>query len=188
MQPAPAISNAVAGLVAGHVTGLVIRPAIPADFDIITAIYADEVRNRTATFELEPPDTAEMRWRFDSLIANGFPYLTAVLDGDVVGYAYAGPYRTRPAFRFTVENSIYLAPAAQGRGIGGALLQALMDDCTARGFKQMVAVIGDSANHASVRLHARAGFELIGTQPAIGYKFERWLDIVIMQRALPEQA
>ena len=163
---------------------LEIRPAIVADLPFVTDIYAHEVRFGTATFELEPPDLAEMTRRFDALREGGFPYFAAVLDGRVVGYAYAGPYRPRPAYRFTVENSVYLQPAIHRRGIGRQLLQRLIDECAARGFRQMIAVIGDSANAASVAVHSRCGFRMIGTHPNVGLKFGRWLDTVMMQLAL----
>jgi phosphinothricin acetyltransferase len=163
-----------------------IRPAAPADIAAITAIYAGAVRHGTATFELEPPDAAEMRRRYDALRAQGFPYLVAERDGRIAGYAYAGPYRPRPAYRFTVENSVYLDPAAQRRGIGLALLTDLIGRCEQRGLRQMIAVIGDSANTASIALHRRAGFAMIGTHPNVGFKFGRWLDTVMMQRALGE--
>jgi phosphinothricin acetyltransferase len=161
-----------------------IRPATPGDFDTITAIYAEAVRHGTATFELEPPDRAEMLRRFTALRDAGFPYLVAEAEGRLAGYAYAGPYRARPAYRFTVEDSVYLAPPAQGRGLGTALLMRLIETATQLGCRQMIAVIGDSANAASIRAHARAGFALIGTHPNVGLKFGRWLDTVMMQRAL----
>jgi phosphinothricin acetyltransferase len=163
---------------------VVIRPATPADIPAITRIYDHAVRFGTATFELESPDAAEMRRRYDSLRGGGFPYLAATVDGTVAGYAYAGPYRPRPAYRFTVEDSVYLDPAAHRRGIGSALLTELVAQSAARGYRQMIAVIGDSANAASVALHARLGFAMIGTHPDVGFKFERWLDTVMMQRAL----
>jgi len=161
-----------------------IRPTAEADLPAITAIYAQAVREGTATFELEPPDLAEVTRRFRVLTEGGFPYVVAVLDGDIVGYAYAGAYRPRPAYRFTVENSVYLDPASHRRGIGGRLIQRLITDCEARGFRQMIAVIGDSANAASIALHRKCGFELIGTHPSVGLKFGRWLDTVMMQRPL----
>jgi L-amino acid N-acyltransferase YncA len=164
----------------------VIRPATAADLPAITAIYREAVLHGTATFELTPPTLEEMTRRFDSLTNGGFPYLAADLDGELVGYAYAGPYRPRPAYRFTVENSVYLAPTAHRRGIGGLLLRRLIDDSEARGYRQMIAVIGDSANQASIGLHRSAGFALIGTHPAVGFKFGRWLDTVMMQRPLGE--
>jgi phosphinothricin acetyltransferase len=161
-----------------------IRSAVLADIPTITSIYDREVRTGTATFELTAPDTAEMTRRFNALQEGGFPYLVAAIEGDVVGYAYAGPYRPRPAYRFTVENSVYLAPSSHRRGIGTALLTELITQSETRGYRQMIAVIGDSANAASVALHARAGFQMIGTHPNVGFKFGRWLDTVMMQRAL----
>jgi L-amino acid N-acyltransferase YncA len=161
-----------------------IRPAIAADLSAITEIYDHAVRYGTATFELNPPDLAEMTRRFDAVIDGGFPYLVAVLEGQVVGYAYAAAYRPRPAYRFTVENSVYLQPAIHRRGIGMQLLQRLIAECEARGYRQMIAVIGDSANTGSIGVHARTGFQMIGTHPHVGFKFGRWLDTVMMQRAL----
>jgi len=163
-----------------------IRAATPADIPAITAIYAFEVREKTASFELTPPDEAEMMRRFTTLIDNGFPYLVAEAAGRLAGYAYAGPYRPRPAYRYTVENTVYLDPAYYRRGIGSALLNELIAQCTARGFRQMIAVIGDSANAASIGLHRRAGFAMIGTHPNVGLKFGRWFDSVQMQLALGE--
>lgn len=163
---------------------LLIRPATAADIAAITAIYDHAVRFGTATFEIDPPDGAEMTRRFGALTADGFPYLVAARNGAVIGYSYAGPYRARPAYRFTVENSIYLAPAAQRRGVGTRLLRELVDLSATRGFRQMIAVIGDSTNAASIGLHRRAGFEMTGTFTAVGFKFGRWLDAVLMQRAL----
>ena len=167
---------------------LEIRPAIAADLPFVTEIYADAVRFGTATFELVPPDLIEMTRRFEALTDGRFPYFVAVLEGRVAGYAYAGPYRPRPAYRFTVENSVYLQPAIHRRGIGQQLLQRLIAECEASGFRQMIAVIGDSANAASIGVHARCGFEMIGTHPNVGLKFGRWLDTVMMQRELGEGA
>ena len=161
-----------------------IRPATPADIPAITRIYAHAVERGTASFELTPPDQAEMARRFGELTTNNFPYLAALVDGALDGYAYAGPYRARPAYRFTVENSIYVAPDRQRHGVGKALLEALIDVCTERGFRLMVAVIGDSNQTASIRLHEAAGFKHVGVLENIGYKFDRWLDSVLMQRAL----
>ncbi|GLH76862.1 N-acetyltransferase [Bradyrhizobium sp. SSBR45G] len=161
-----------------------IRPTAEADLPAITAIYGQAVREGTATFELDPPDLAEMTRRFRVLTEGGFPYLVAVLDGRVAGYAYAGAYRPRPAYRFTVENSVYLDPSSHRRGIGSLLMERLITDCEARGFRQMIAVIGDSANAASIALHRKCGFALIGTHPNVGLKFGRWLDTVMMQRPL----
>ena len=163
---------------------IVIRPATAADLPFITEIYAEAVAVGTATFEVVPPDEAEMTARFTRLTAGGFPYVAAERAGTVLGFGYAGLYRERPAYRHTVEDSIYLAVDARGQGIGGALLRRLIDDAAALGFRQMVAVIGDSANNASIRLHKAAGFELTGTLKDVGFKQGRWLDTVIMQRAL----
>jgi phosphinothricin acetyltransferase len=165
-----------------------IRPATEADLPAITKIYEHAVLHGTATFELTPPDLAEMTRRFKSLIDGGFPYFVGVLDGRVGGYAYAGPYRPRPAYRFTVENSIYLDPAIHRRGVGLVLLRRLIDECEKRGYRQMIAVIGDSANAGSVGVHARCGFQMIGTHPNVGLKFGRWLDTVMMQLPLGEGA
>lgn len=163
-----------------------IRAATPADLPAITAIYEHAVRHGTATFELDPPDLAEMTRRYEALTANGFPFLVAMTEDVVAGYAYAGPYRPRPAYRFTVENSVYLDPAAQGRRMGTRLMQELIAASEARGYRQMIAVIGDSANAASIGVHARTGFKMIGTHPSVGFKFGRWLDTVMMQLALGE--
>jgi len=165
-----------------------IRPAEEADLPAITEIYEDAVRHGTATFELVPPDLAEMTRRYRALMEGGFPYFVAALDGGVVGYAYAGAYRPRPAYRFTVENSIYLRPTSHRRGIGLQLMQRLIIECEARGYRQMIAVIGDSANAGSIGVHSKTGFTLIGTHPNVGLKFGRWLDTVMMQRALGEGA
>jgi phosphinothricin acetyltransferase len=165
-----------------------LRPATPADVAAITRIYAQAVDHGTASFELEPPSEDEMTRRMRALLDGGFPYWIAELDGTVVGYAYAGPYRARPAYRFTVEDSIYVDPKAQGRGIGRALLDRLIADSTSRGFRLMIAVIGDSAQTPSIELHRAAGFKMVGTFENVGFKFDRWLDSVLMQRALGEGA
>src|SRR5712692_4523075 len=169
-------------------SSLEIRPATAADLPFVTRIYEHAVRYGTTTFELIPPDLAEMTRRFEALIDGGFPYLVAVLDGGVAGYAYAGPYRPRPAYRFTVENSVYLEPAIHRRGIGLQLMQRLIAECEAHGHRQMIAVIGDSANAGSIGVHTKCGFQTIGTHPDVGFKFGRWLDTVMMQRALGEGA
>jgi len=161
-----------------------IRPARPTDIAAITRIYAHAVSHGTASFELEPPQEAEMARRQEALIAGGFPYLVAEGDSGVLGYAYAGAYRARPAYRFTVEDSVYIAPEAQRRGLGRLLLEVLIVESEARGYRQMIAVIGDSAQHASIALHQGLGFGLIGTFEAVGFKFGRWLDSVLMQRPL----
>ena len=161
-----------------------IRPAHPRDLAVITTIYNHAVRHGTASFEFEPPDESEMARRFETLRAGGYPYLVAEVDGAIAGYAYAGPYRARPAYRWSVEDSIYIAPQSQRRGVGRALLERLIVDAEAGGFRQMIAVIGDSANTASIELHRRAGFRLVGTFENVGFKFGRWLDSVLMQRPL----
>ena len=165
-----------------------IRPALAADLPAITGIYEHAVLHGTATFELIPPDLAEMTRRFNALMDGGFPYLVAELDGRVGGYAYAGPYRPRPAYRFTVENSIYLDPAIHRRGVGLKLLKRLIEECEPRGYRQMIAVIGDTANAGSIGVHTRCGFQMIGTHPDVGLKFGRWLDTVMMQLPLGEGA
>jgi phosphinothricin acetyltransferase len=161
-----------------------IRTATAADLAAITAIYDEAVRSGTASFELAPPGLQDMTRRFEALARDGFPYLVADTGGEIAGYAYAGPYRPRAAYRFTVENSVYVAPGWQGKGVGRALLHALIAAAEAQGFRQMVAVIGDSRNTASVALHTAAGFEMTGTLRAVGRKHETWLDTVIMQKEL----
>ena len=165
-----------------------IRPVQSEDIPAITRIYTQAVQHGTASFEIEPLGEAEMARRLDALIAGRFPYLVAVLDGAVAGYAYAGPYRARSAYDFTVEDSVYIAPQAQRRGIGRALLDRVIVESEARGCRQMIAVIGDSAQAASIALHAAAGFRRVGTFDAVGFKFGRWLDSVLMQRKLGEGA
>ena len=162
----------------------VIRDATPADIPAITTIYAVEVTDFVNTYEYEVPDEAEMSRRMDDICARGYPYLAAELEGQVVGYAYASSFRSRAAYHWVVENSVYVAATAQGRGVGAALLQALIDACAARGFRQMIAVIGEPTNTASIRLHERFGFQHLGTFPGIAWKHGRWLDTVFMQRAL----
>ncbi|MBN8921058.1 MAG: N-acetyltransferase, partial [Rhizobiales bacterium] len=149
-----------------------------------TRIYDHAVRTGTASFELEPPDEAEMARRHRVLMEGRFPYIVAERAGTVAGYAYAGPYRPRPAYRFSVEDSIYVAPEMHRGGIGRLLLGALIEQATERGFRQMVAVIGDSAQTPSIGLHAALGFRMIGTIEHVGYKFGRWLDTVLMQLPL----
>jgi L-amino acid N-acyltransferase YncA len=161
-----------------------VRRAALADIPAITRIYTHAVDHGTASFELTAPDEGEMTRRFNELTTGGFPYLVAVIDGAVVGYAYAGPYRARPAYRFTVENSVYVAHDSHRRGVGKALLEALIEASTEKGFRLMVAVIGDSNQAASIGLHEAAGFKHAGVFESIGYKFDRWLDTVLMQRAL----
>lgn len=161
-----------------------VRPSTDADVVAITAIYGWNVLNGLGTFEEIPPDEAEMTRRRAAFLAKGLPYLVAEQDGVVLGYAYAGPFRLRAAYRYTVEDSVYVGPEAVGRGVGKALLSALIDACEALGLRQMCAVIGDSGNTASIGLHAALGFESKGVFPDMGYKFGRWVDLVWMQRAL----
>src|SRR5262245_60097907 len=161
-----------------------IRPAEPRDLAAVTRIYDHAVRYGTASFEIEPPNEHEMARRYEALRTGGYPYLVAELDGRIVGFAYAGPHRARPAYRWSVEDSIYIASGSERRGIGRALLQRLIADAESGGFRQMIAVIGDSANVASIELHRAAGFRLIGTFDNVGFKFGRWLDSVLMQRPL----
>jgi phosphinothricin acetyltransferase len=161
-----------------------IRPASTADITAITPIYDHAVRHGTASFEIEPPDAAEMARRWQALVEAGYPYLVAEIAGAVAGYAYAGPYRPRPAYRWSVEDSVYVAPHMHRRGVGAALLDRLIVEAEQRGYRQMIAVIGDSAQTASIALHRAAGFRPIGTIENVGFKFGRWLDSVLMQRAL----
>ncbi|MDR2871441.1 MAG: GNAT family N-acetyltransferase [Xanthomonadaceae bacterium] len=162
----------------------IIRNAVLADVPAITALYADEVRNHIATYEHEVPDEAEMERRMHGIQTAGYPYLVAEADGLFLGYAYACAYRSRSGYRWTVEDTVYVAPEAQYRGIGKALLAKLIEICEERGFRQMVAVIGEPANSASIALHEQLGFRIIGIFPGLGHKHGRWLDTVQMQRAL----
>jgi L-amino acid N-acyltransferase YncA len=163
---------------------LALRAVASGDMDAVLAIYAHHVQTGTASFELEAPDLVEMRRRWREVVDRGLPYLVAVTGTEVVGFAYAGAYRPRPAYRFTVEDSIYVHADFSRRGIGAALLAALMSECERGGARQMIAVIGDSANAASIQLHAAAGFVQLGVMISVGWKFGRWLDVVLMQRAL----
>ena len=166
-------------------SNIAIRPAIAADLDRITEIYADAVAHGTASYELEPPGRAEMGNRFAALSAGGFPYLVAEKNGAVLGYAYAGPFRPRPAYRFVVEDSVYVAPEAKGQGVGSLLMQALIETVREAGFRQIIAVIGDGhADSASVRLHEKLGFRHSGRLEGSGYTHGRWLATVFMQLPL----
>jgi phosphinothricin acetyltransferase len=167
---------------------LIIRPSAEGDIPAITAIYADAVLHGTASFELEPPSEEEMARRRAALVEHNYPYLVAEREGALLGYAYAGPYRTRPAYRFTVEDSVYVARGAHGQGVGRALLSALIAACEARGFRLMIAVIGDKASTGSIRLHESAGFRHAGLLEPVGYKHGRWLASVLMQRILGDGA
>lgn len=163
---------------------IVIRESRDGDLAEIHEIYAHHVLTGTASFELAPPDAAEIARRREVTLATGYPYFVAEIDGRVAGYSYAGPYRPRPAYRDTVENSVYVADWAQRRGVARTLLKALIAACEAAGRRQMIAVIGDSAHTASIRLHETLGFAHIGTLRSVGYKHDRWLDTVLMQRTL----
>ena len=165
---------------------VIIRHATLDDISPIHAIYSNSVFQETASWELTPPDVAEMGRRMQGVLEQGYPYFVATLDERVVGYSYANNYRPRPGYRFTVENSIYVHPAFQRRGIARQLMTTVIEACTARGFRQMIAVIGDSENHASIALHRALGFVQVGLLPTIGFKFGRWLDGVLMQRPLGE--
>ncbi len=163
---------------------LLIRPCEPRDIPDVTAIYAHAVEHGTGTFELEAPTTAEMQRRHADVLAKGLPWIVAEQAGRVMGYAYANAFRPRPAYRFFLEDSIYLAPSSQGQGAGRLLLSELSARCTALGARQLLAVIGDSANAASIGVHRSCGFEHTGVLRNSGWKFGRWLDVVLMQKAL----
>jgi len=165
-------------------TEISIRGIRDSDLPGITRIYADAVTHGTASFEIEPPDEAEMVRRYRALRADRFPYMVATHADAVVGFAYAGPYRARPAYQWTVEDSIYIAPEFHRQGIGSLLLRSIVQQSEMLGFRQIIAVIGDSAQTASIVLHEKAGFTLIGTLRSVGFKHGRWLDTPLMQRAL----
>jgi phosphinothricin acetyltransferase len=164
--------------------GITIRDSTDSDLPSIAAIYRHHVLHGVASFEEIPPEPDELAGRRRGILARGLPYLVAEHAGKVLGYCYAGPYRTRSAYRFTLEDSIYLDPGELGRGVGRALLAELIERCTGLGYRQMVAVIGGSDQWPSIRLHERLGFARIGLLPAVGYKFGGWVDSVVMQRAL----
>jgi L-amino acid N-acyltransferase YncA len=163
---------------------VIIRPCAEADVATITVIYHHHVLHGAASFEIEPPDAAEIARRRRAVVDGGYPYLVAEEGGRVVGYAYASAYRPRPAYRNTVENSVYVEPGRERQGIGRVLLKALLEACGRRGYRQVVAVIGDSGHEASIGLHRALGFRMVGTLQSAGFKFGRWIDIVLMQRAL----
>ena len=163
---------------------MLIRAALPHDLAVITGIYDHAVRQGTASFELQPPHQKEMTRRYEALLGGGYPYLVAEIEGEIAGYAYAGPYRARPAYHWSVEDSIYVSPQSHRKGVGRALIERLIADAEAAGFRQMIAVIGDSANAGSIELHRCAGFRMVGTFDNVGFKFGRWLDSVLMQRPL----
>lgn len=162
-----------------------IRDSEPDDVPAITAIYAHSVMTSLATFDEQPPSVEEMRQRRAEAIDTGLPFIVAVEnDGRLLGYAYAGAFRRRTGYRFTLEDSIYVERNATHRGIGTALLTALIERCAAAGYRQMVAVIADTERTASIGLHEKLGFKMVGVLPAVGFKFRRWIDVVLMQRAL----
>ncbi len=163
---------------------MLLRPSQAADIPAITALYAHHVLHGTGTFELEPPDEADMARRHADVTGKGLPWMVAQDASGVIGYAYANHFRPRRAYRFCLEDSIYLAPAAQGRGVGRLLLAELMARCEALGARQMLAVIGDAANAGSIGVHRSLGFEHTGVLKASGWKFGRWLDVILMQKAL----
>ncbi|MEM7223696.1 MAG: N-acetyltransferase family protein [Pseudomonadota bacterium] len=163
-----------------------VRAASAADLSATHEIYAHHVAHGLGSFEETAPDLTDWSARYRGLVADGYPFLVAEHEGRVGGYAYASAYRSRPAYRFAVQDSVYVAPDCQGHGLGQALLAELIARCTAQGFRRMVAVIGDSGNHASVGLHERQGFALVGVLPAVGFKHGRWVDTVLMERALGE--
>src|ERR1700754_1536787 len=163
---------------------VIVRASTEADVARCAEIYAHHVLHGTASFEVDPPDLAEMKNRRAAVLDIGLPHLVAEREGRIMGYAYASKWRPRPAYAFSVEDSIYIDKDAVGQGVGKALLPVLIEQCTALGKRQMVAVIGDSAQTASIKLHASCGFEMVGTLKNIGFKFGRWLDSVLMQREL----
>ena len=161
-----------------------IRPAAEADLEVVRRIYEHDVLNGTASFEVDPPDLESIRERWRRVCQAGLPFLVAHEDNEVVAFAYALPYRPRPAYRFTVEHSIYVAPPWRRQGIGRRLLDGLVEALELCGVREIVGIIGDSANRASLLAHERAGFRQVGTLQNVGWKFDRWLDTVIVQRSL----
>ncbi len=161
-----------------------LRDACADDAPAIQKIYATHVLTGLSSFEEVPPDAAEMAQRMETIQERGLPFIVAECDGQIGGYAYVSPFRGRSAYRYTVEDSVYISKDALRRGLGRTLLTELIARCTAAGFRQMVAVIGGSDNHGSIGLHKHLGFEMVGTMPAVGFKFGRWVDGVRMQRAL----
>jgi phosphinothricin acetyltransferase len=168
---------------------ITLRDADSGDAEAIAALYAHYVHTSIATFEEVPPDSAEIAKRVAAVQSSGLPWLVATnLQGALLGYAYAAPYRTRSAYRYTLENSVYVAPQMVGLGVGAALMREVIERCSRVGYRQMLAVIGDSANTASIHLHTSLGFEMVGIHRAVGFKHGRWVDVVHMQLALGEGA
>jgi phosphinothricin acetyltransferase len=161
-----------------------VRDSLPSDLPAIASIYAHHVRHGSGSFEIDPPDLAEMSRRRDDVLTNGFCYLVAEERGEVLGFAYLNFFRMRPAYRFSAENSVYVKPGRAREGIGRMLMDELMTRAEARGVRQIIAIIGDSGNTGSIGLHASCGFRFAGTLRASGWKFDRWVDTVIMQREI----
>jgi phosphinothricin acetyltransferase len=176
--------RAAGPVIAPRGIAVALRAATPADVPAIAAIYGEQVATGTASFEYEPPPVAEMLRRYEAVVAAGYPYFVAEEAGAIVGYSFASAYRPRPGYRYTVEDSVYVAPAAAGRGTGRALLARLIAACVERGDRLMVAVIGDVANAASIAVHRRLGFTEVGRMPGVGCKFGRWIESVLMQLPL----
>ena len=183
-RPALAEKRAIIDRAPMHPSALLIRPSLPADLPAVTAIYAHHVTHGKGSFELEAPDLEEMSRRRTDVLAKGLPHLVASRGAEVLGFAYASAFRPRPAFRFMAEDSVYIHPDHVGQGLGRALLAELMRHCEALGIRQMLAVIGDSANAGSIGLHRSLGFEHTGILKASGWKHGQWLDTVFMQKAL----
>lgn len=165
-------------------SGLEVRPAGETDIDAIQRIYADAVRHTAASFELEPPTVEDMRSRYRRLTDAGYPYLVGALDHRVAAYCYAGPFRDRAAYCRTVESSVYVADAHRRRGVARQLMERLIEDCAAIGFRQMIAVVAGKPNAASIAFHESLGFECVGVLRDVGWKFDAWQDICLMQRTL----
>ncbi|MEQ1535119.1 MAG: N-acetyltransferase family protein [Burkholderiaceae bacterium] len=165
---------------------LIIRPSTDADLSTITAIYAHHVLKGTGTFEVDPPSLDDMRGRRADVLSKGLPWLVAVDDGNVIGYAYCNWFKPRPAYRFSAEDSIYLSPEAAGKGVGRTLLAELMAQAQQAGVRKLIAVVGDSANAGSIAVHASAGFQPVGVLKSCGWKFDKWLDVVLMDKFLGE--
>ena len=163
---------------------MIIRPAINADAAAVQAIYGHHVLHGTGTFEEDPPTVAEMESRMGAVLSRGLPYLVAEIDGRVAGFAYAAPFRTRAAYRYTAEDSVYIAPNRMGQGVGRQLVGEVVGVCERLGLHQLLAVIGDSANAGSIGVHRSCGFEMIGTMPGLGFKHGHWRDVVVMQKPL----
>ncbi len=170
----------------GTMDGTAVREAETADLALVQEIYAHHVRTGLASFELEAPDLAEIERRFQTVRGHGLPFLVADLEGRVAGFAYTTPYRDRPAYRFTLENSVYVASDAARRGLGSALLTELIRRTETLGYRRMIAVVGDSGNQASIGFHLRHGFKRVGTLSSVGFKFGRWVDSVLLERPLGE--